>query len=241
MEAYSKAVDPKTAPRLVVGADKTMPGTIADLVARYYRSPEFVGLKESTQLTYRSIIEPFREAHGDNRVGLLKREHIKDLLARKAATPTAANNWLKRMRQLMVFAIDIGMRSDDPTIGIKPLPIRSLGHPPWTADDIAAFRKRYPSGTRARLAMEMGLCTMQRRGDLVRMGRQHIQDGFMVIRQQKTGTLVEMPILPELQVELDQLPADQLTFLMTEQGKAFSAPGSGTGFTMWPSGPACRT
>ena len=61
MEAYSKAVDPKTAPRLVVGADKTMPGTVADLVSRYYRSAEFLGVKESTQSTYGIIIETFRD------------------------------------------------------------------------------------------------------------------------------------------------------------------------------------
>ena len=175
MEAYARALDPKTAPRLEIGAARVAAGTIADLVARYYRSTEFLGLKASTQSTYRSIIEPFRGDHGDKRVALLKRQHVKDLLAKKAGTPTAANNWLKRVRQLMAFARDIGMRADDPTIGIKPLPIRSLGHPAWSTDDIAAFRRRHPSGTRARLAMEMALCTMQRRGDLVRMGRQHLQ------------------------------------------------------------------
>ena len=230
MEAYSKAVDPKTAPRLEIGADRVKPGTITELVARYYRSPEFVGLKGSTRSTYRSIIEPFREAHGDKRVVLLKREHIKDMLAKKAQTPTAANNWLKRMRQLMVFAIDLGMRTDDPTIGVKPLRITSAGHPMWTESDIGAFRLKHPPGTRARLAMEMGLCTMQRRGDLVRMGRQHLQAGLLAIRQQKTGTLIEIPVLAELQAELDQLPASQLTFLMTEQGKAFTAGGFGNWF-----------
>ena len=78
--------------------------------------------------------------------------------------------------------------------------------------------------------MELGLCTMQRRGDLVRMGRQHLQGGLLVIRQEKTGTLVEIPVLPELQAELDQLPASQLTFLMTEQGKAFTSAGFGNWF-----------
>jgi integrase len=233
MEAYTKAVDPKTAPRVEIGADRIKPGTIADLIARYYRAPEFVGLKESTRSTYRSIIEPFREAHGEKRVAVLKREHVKDMLARKAATPTAGNNWLKRMRQLMVFAIDIGMRTDDPTISVKPLRITSPGHPTWSADDIAAFRRRHPSGTRARLAMEMALCTLQRRSDLVRMGRQHLQGGLLVIRQVKTGTVVEIPVLPELQLELDQLPTGQMTFLITEQGKAFVAAGFGNLFRDW--------
>lgn len=227
-EAYRAALDPKQ--RLEIGASRTQPGTLSDLVARYYRSPEFVGLKASTQSTYRSIIEPFRQKHGDKRVALLHRQHVKDMLAAKAATPTAANNWLKRMRQLMAFAIDIGLRGDDPTINVKPLAIRSAGHPPWTSADIEAFREKHPSGTRARLAMEMALCTMQRRSDLVRMGRQHLQGGVLRIRQQKTGTEIEIPVLPELQAELDRLPADQLTFLMTGEGRAFSSAGFGNWF-----------
>lgn len=229
-ETYRRALDPKTAPRLEVGAAKVQAGTIADLVARYYRSAEFVGLKASTQATYRSIIEPFRGKHGDKRVAMLRREHVKELLARRAATPTAANNWLKRMRQLMAFAIDIGLRADDPTTGVKPLPIRSSGHPAWASTDVEAFRRRHPSGTRARLALELALCTMQRRGDLVRMGRQHVRGELLVIRQQKTGTMIEIPVLPELQAELDRLPPDQLAFLVTDYGKAFTAAGFGNWF-----------
>jgi integrase len=233
MEAYRLAVDDRTAQRIEIGAAKVAPGTVGDLVARYYRSSDFLGLKRSTQGTYRSIIEPFRNAHGEKRVALLERQHVKDMLAKKAATPTAANNWLKRMRQLMAFAVDIAMRRDDPTIGVKSLPIRSAGHPVWTADDVAAFRKRHPSGTRARLAMEMALCTMQRRGDLVRMGRQHLQGGVLTIRQEKTGTVIEIPVLTELQAEIDQLPAGQMTFLMTGQGRAFTSAGFGNLFSDW--------
>lgn len=230
MTAYQTALDPKTAPRIEIGASRTKPGTIGDLVARYYRSAEFIGLKESTRSTYRSIIEPFRAKHGGRRVATLQREHIKDMLAKKAATPTAANNWLKRMRQLMAFAIDAKMRPDDPTANVKPLRITSAGHPSWSETDIAAFRRRHPSGTRARLALELGLCTMQRRGDLVRMGRQHMQGGLLSIRQEKTGTIVEIPLLPDLQAELDRLPATQLTFLMTDYGKAFTPAGFGNWF-----------
>lgn len=122
------------------------------------------------------------------------------------------------------------MRTDDPTDKIKPLRITSPGHPAWSEADVSAFRKRHPSGTRARLAFEMALCTMQRRGDLVRMGRQHLQGGLLCIRQEKTGTTVEIPVLPDLQAELDKLPASQLTFLITDYGKAFTSAGFGNWF-----------
>lgn len=71
---------------------------------------------------------------------------------------------------------------------------------------------------------------MQRRGDLVRMGRQNLRGELLVIRQQKTGTLVEIPVLPELQVELDRLPVGQLTFLTTGYGKSFTAAQFGNWF-----------
>jgi integrase len=231
MRAYQEAVDPKQ--RIEIGVSRTKPGTVAALVAHYYRSAEFLSLKASTQSTYKSIIDPFRDEHGDKHVALLKRRHVKELLAAKASTPTAANNFLKRLRQLMVFALDIGMRVDDPTVGVKPFPIRSLGHPPWSAADIEAYRRTHPSGTRPRLAMELALCTMARRSDLVRMGRQHLRDGIITIRQQKTGTEAPMPVLPELQVELDQLPPHQLIFLMTDQGRGFTAAGFGNLFHDW--------
>ena len=62
------------------------------------------------------------------------------------------------------------------------------------------------------------------------MGRQHVRGGILSIRQQKTGTLVEIPILTELQEALDVVPANQLTFLTTEYGQPFTAAGFGNWF-----------
>lgn len=62
------------------------------------------------------------------------------------------------------------------------------------------------------------------------MGRQHVREGTLSIRQQKTGTLVEIPILPELQDARDVMPADHLTYLTTEYGQAFRAARFGNWF-----------
>lgn len=228
MEAYKAALDPKH--RLEIGASRTKPGTVGDLVARYLKSAEFLSLASSSQATYRGIVERFRVDHGDKRVAMLRRDHVRDMMAKRAETPAAANNFLKTLRILMTLAIDAGMRGDDPTTGVKRVRIKSDGHPVWTANDIEAFRRKHPLGSRARLAMELALNTMQRRGDLVKLGRQHIQGGTLTLRQGKTGTVVEIPVLPELQAALDMLPADQLTFLMTDFGKAFAPAGFGNWF-----------
>ena len=51
----------------------------------------------------------------------------------------------------------------------------------------------------ARLAFALALFTIQRLGDVIRMGRQHIRNGELMVRQGKTGVPLTLPILPELQ------------------------------------------
>ena len=50
------------------------------------------------------------------------------------------------------------------------------------------------------------LYTVQRRGDVVRMGRQHIRDGMIAARQNKTGTMLSIPIHPDLRAVLAAMP-----------------------------------
>ena len=107
---------------------------------------------------------------------------------------------------LMQFAIFINMRGDDPTLGIKTLKVRSAGFLTWGEDQIAAYRQKHALGTKARLALELLLNTGQRRSDVVRMGRQHIRDGILSLRQQKTGVVIEIPVLPEMQAGWRQCP-----------------------------------
>lgn len=63
------------------------------------------------------------------------------------------------------------------------------------------------------------------------MGRQHVENGRIRVRQQKTrrtNPTILIPIHPNLQRELDQAPME-MTFLITQQGKPFSP----AGFTNW--------
>lgn len=217
-------------PREPIGAGRTKPGTISALVVAYYESPGFKNLEPSTQYDYRNILDNFRNDHGEKRVAMLERRHIEKMIVDRIATPSAANKLLKMLRLLMGFAMRLGMRRDDPTAGVKRLKITSPGHPVWSHDDIAKYRDRHQPGTKARLAMELGLNTMQRRSDLVRMGPQHIRSGTLSIRQVKTGMLVEIPVLPELKAALEASPSDHLTFVVTEAGKPFSTAGFGNWF-----------
>ena len=68
------------------------------------------------------------------------------------------------------------------------------------------------------------------RGELVRMGWQHVKDDRITVRQPKTGATLAIRIHPELARALAAAPKDNLTFLVTERGASFTAGGFGNWF-----------
>ena len=107
--------------------------------------------------------------------------------------------------------------------------IKTDGYRTWSEQDIAAFEASHPIGSRARLAFALLLYTAQRRADVLKMGRQHIRDGVLYLKQQKTGTALSIPLHPDLRAILDATSRDHVTFLTTRDGVLFSP----AGFTNW--------
>jgi integrase len=230
MEAYQAALAGETAPPLEIGASRSKPGSVAAAVALYFGSMAFGNLAPDTQRQRRRILEHFREDYGHLCFRDLQRKHVETMLAKKIAAPHAARNFLKALRGLMAAAIPAGLRDDDPTAGIRNVKLRATGgYRTWTEEEIAQFEAAHPIDSRARLAFGLLLYTGQRRGDVIRMGRQHVRAGFIQVRQQKTGAVLEIPLHPALQEILAAHPAEHLTFLMTSLGQPFTA----AGFTGW--------
>jgi integrase len=122
----------------------------------------------------------------------------------------------------------------DPIVGLKLAKMKSNGHHTWTDEEISQYEAAHPSGSVARVALALLLQTGHARADVVRMGRQHVRNGTLSMRRQKTKVPFDIPILPALQAEIDRLPKSaQLAFLLTEQGKPFSAAGFGNKFREW--------
>jgi hypothetical protein len=108
MRQYTAALEGVKAQASNIGAARTIPGSFDALCVSYYRSPEFRGLKASTQAVRRNIIERFRVDHGPKPISRLGRAHIKDIIGAKASTPEAANNLLKVLRVVLGYGVDIG-------------------------------------------------------------------------------------------------------------------------------------
>jgi integrase len=240
MAAYQAALD--AAPPLI-GATRTRPGSLDAALAQYYLSTAFRALKPGTQAKHRTSLERWRNEHGALPLGRLPPGHIEYMLEKMK--PHAARNWLKAARHFCKFCVKHKLIATDPTLGIRaPVP-PSDGHPPWTKEQIAQFRTTHPVGSKARLAFELGFYTAQRRGDVVRMGRQHLSDclherlrelgveSMLFVRQEKTGVELDIPIHPELQAVLDATPGGHLTFLTTKSSKSYGANDFSEQFRKW--------
>lgn len=212
---------------------RTKPGTISALIAVYYGTPEFTGLADSSKKTYRNMLERFREAHGDKMVATLTRAHIKAIIGGMHETPAAANNLLDRLRILMKLAMDDEWRADDPTYRVKGFKLTGDGFHTWSEEDIAKYNETHPAGSSARLAMTLMLYTGQRRSDMVRMGWQHIEGDRIRVRQIKTDAMLSIQLHPTLSAELALAKKTDLTILLTQFGKPFSANGFGNRMRRW--------
>ncbi len=227
MAAYTEAMAGQLPHVAIERAAK--PGTINALAISYFNSTAFRSMQPSTQSVYRNIIDRFRKEHGDFRADTLQREHIVRMMALREK-PESANGLRRTLRAMMKHAIEIGMRRDDPTRDVRAVRVKSDGFHSWTEDEIAQFEVRHPIGSRARLAHALLLYTGQRRSDVVRMGRQHVRDGVLQVRQLKTGAQLSIPVHSHLQEIIDASVIGQMTFLTTEFGKPFSAAGFGNWF-----------
>lgn len=137
------------------------------------------------------------------------------------------------MRGLFRWAREAGFVKTDPTAGVTNLARKKgEGFIPWTEEDAASYEARWPLGTRQRVWLDVLLYTGLRRGDAVRLGRQHVRNGVATLKTEKSGFTVEvnLPLLPILQQTLEAGPCGDLTFICGANGRPLTKESFGNEF-----------
>ena len=232
-QEYQACLEGIAAEPVVPGAERVRPGSFHDLIARYYRSPDFLDPSERTREVYRGVIERWRTKYGDGLVRDLRTFHVEKMMAEMMPHRTAANMLRKRLGALMNFAIRQGIVATNPILATRPYRIESDGFHTWTEDEIARFERQHPVGTKARLAFDLMLWTGQRGGDARVMGPQHLRNKRMHVTQEKTGATVSLPVLIPLARSIMATRSGAMVFLISEHGKPFSRKGFGNKFRQW--------
>ena len=139
----------------------------------------------------------------------------------------------KPLSALMKFAVRIGMAGTNPVIVTRPFKVSGGGFHSWTEEEIAAYERRHPVGTVARLTFDLMIWTGQRGGDARKMGPASVRDARLELTQEKTKVFVSLPIMPGLAESILATPTVGAIFVVTEFGKQFSVKGFGNKFRQW--------
>jgi integrase len=210
--------------------------TLAWALERYRSSSAWAGLSNATRRQSENIYRAVNKTAGDVLLRDITAEVIKTGRERRSATPHAANNFLKSMRRFFKWAADTqggNLVASNPTLGVKLLVGKNKeGFHTWTEKEIERFEKYWPIGTRERLALDLLLYTGLARGDVVRLGRQHVNNGVITFRMEKNrgDGVVYPPVLPMLAATIVASKTGDLTFLVTERGMPFVKEGFGNWF-----------
>jgi len=217
MQAYQAALaivsPPPPSPKHVIA------GSLAAVAAGYFRSADFANLSPSSQRSYRVALKPILAAHGHRLVRELTKQAARHIIEDIGAVrPAMANLTRSVLSKVIAYAIDTCVRADNPFAGLKPYRLGT--YHTWTDAEIAQFERRWPLGTRERLAFALLLYTGQRGGDVVKMLRSDIVDGRIRVGQDKArkGTTNELliPIHPALARALQAGPVVGMTHIITD-------------------------
>jgi integrase len=199
MDAYQAAVATVAPPPS--SSKHVLHGSLTEIASGYFRSAAFANLSPGSQRLYRLALKPVLAAHGHRLVRDLPRVAARNVIEEIGATrPGLANTTRAALSRIMVYAISIGERADNPFAGLEHYRLGT--HHTWTDAEINQFERHWPLGTRERLAFALLLYTGQRGGDVVKMTRNDIVDGHIRVSQDKVrkGTTNELmiPIHPAL-------------------------------------------
>ena len=239
-QEYAACLDGMVAPAIEPGADRAMPGSFDDLIARYYRSPDFLDPGERTRVVYRGVIERWRKKkpgngrrYGEAMVRDLEPRHVEKMMSDMLPHRTSANMLRKRLKALMQFAIRQGMVKTNPVDATRSFKVDGGGFHTWSEEEIAAYEAQHSVGTMARLTFDLLLFTGQRGGDIRLLGPGHVRAKRITLTQEKTGVTVSLPILPPLAASILATPSQAMVFIVNTYGRPFTRKGFGNKFREW--------
>lgn len=228
--AYEAALTGSSA--ITAGKARPKTGSFKWLVDQYKQSAVFASLAPSTRRARDNILKQMLAdpKNADGPFCDLDRRKIKAGLDKRAATPNAANSFLKTMSHLFKWAVEAGHVEVNPTIGVSKVKVKSDGFHTWTVDQVEKYREFHKVGTKPRLAIDLLLFLGLRRSDVVSVGKQHMKDGVISIKTQKTGQWVYLPVFKQLLESINATETGDLAFLTTSKGTPFT---TGASFGNW--------
>lgn len=204
--------------------DHTFPG----LVTAYLASPEFDRLVPTSKGYYRSALDELRGRFDWVRVADLAKIEMRDEFYEwrdeMRDRPRLADARVNVLKRLLSWGVDRGKLTVNLAASVKRLV--PAGHNRreriWSIDQ----EVRFLAHAEADVAQffRAALYSTQRRADVAAFSRANLRDGWLTVRQRKTGAKVELPVfaLDPFRALVDELPSDRIVLLTTRLGRPWT-------------------
>jgi integrase len=219
-------------------------GKLGWLIQLYLASAEGQRGKAGSLRVRRSLLGKLAEEKGAVDLEDIDRAAIVAGLTARSDTVPMANLWLATVRLMFDWAVQEGHRTINPCDGVKRLQKPAKvdlddeddGRPAWSEEELALYEAAYPLGTRQRLVYEVLISTGLRLGDAARLGRQHVRDGVIRLKTEKTNTPVAQPMKKRLLEAIEAGPKGKpevMAFITSPKGAAYEKTYLGKEFVRW--------
>jgi integrase len=200
------------------------------LIEAYLKSSEYKANREVTRLTKRREMEWIKNLVGDLDFRAMKRNHVEKMMAKKDGA-TAANKVKKNITILFNFAKRAEIyEGGNPASTAAKWKVQGSGYHTWKEWEIRKFLQVHGPGTKAHRMLLVLLATGASRKDAAGFGPQNCLAGRISYTRSKTDTEVDLPIVSELQKEIDSLPEGTNFFVARNDGGRYTTESFGNLF-----------
>lgn len=227
-EAYAAALAGRVLSRSEVR--RTPATSLCWLIDRYKESGTWAKYSDATRKQHENFFLGVIEKSGNAAYADIDRRAMDLAMEARSDRPALANNFLKAMRALFAWAVKNGHMEKSPADGVESFKYKSDGFEAWSVEDFSRFCKKWPIGSKPRLAAELLLHSGLRRSDVVRAGKQHMKGNVFSIRTMKTGAVVTAEFPDHLMSIIAATSTGELAFLVSELGTPFTKESFGNWF-----------
>jgi integrase len=199
-------------------------GSVGWLITQYKQDKRFLKLAPATQQLYRWNFPEIERVFGDRPATVVNKQHAKAFYHSLSDKEHKAAKIMQICRILFGLAEEIGLITGNPfkSVGVHTPDAREAV---WTPDMLTAAKAKalelnMPS---IALAIQLGIDTGQRPGDLRLLTWNRYNGSTIKLRQTKTKVWVEVPVMADLRKMLDTADRTSPLMLITEAtGKPYT-------------------
>lgn len=188
-------------------------GTVRWLVQAYLGSTAFAEKADRTKSGYTRLAAWLTSSYGELACEAITVRVVQTIKEAGSATPWETNAKLRFLGLVYAWGRTNSMVGSNPADRFKKLRTPPRGVV-WSPDEVQLMlTQATPS---MRVAVALGLYTLQREGDLIVLPWSAVANGRFELRQRKTGHIVAAELMPALRQALDVTPRKAVQILVAE-------------------------